>query len=147
MDVLQVHHGFHEVENLAGRFDFTDDGLRVLVGHRRLVKRALADTRAVNAVHRLAERLHREQFLRLVARQQPSRAVRCRTVPVGVGLALADGQSVAHIERNHHPLAFVTPDGTLADNHIAKVQVVVDGRDGLHHPTLAELFVDVGNLA
>ena len=65
------------------------------------------------------------------AGQDTTGAVWGREVPVGVSPAACQDGPIAHVDGDEHELALVCGYGSLAQDHLARVYVVVDGVEGL----------------
>ena len=58
-------------------------------------------------------------------------------VPVGISLADADQGAVPHVDRDQEALSFSGGDGSLSEDHMVCIDIVVDGFKLLHRVEFA----------
>ena len=110
----------------------SDDLLHALIGHGRLVQRVGHNTGGVDTLHFLLELLHGQSIEGRLAAHQPAGAMRCGAIPILVALAAADQATVTHVDGDQQLLAGLGGDRALTQDHGVRINIVVDGGEGLH---------------
>ena len=123
---LEVVNRANPLNDFNGRFNLVYDLSHTLIGHGGFIQGIGNNTGRIDSFHLLLKLFHRESLKRRVTAHETTGAMRSGAVPFLISLTDTDEAPIPHVDGNEQLFSLPCGDGTLAQNHGVRIDIVVD---------------------